>query len=374
MSTDSFFEEGTPQSQVKSAIVSKYFDGWSRIMISAQNRYPQYNDGNKIAYIDLFAGPGRYNDGTVSTPLMVLEKAIQDENLQKRLVTMFNDKDKFNADTLREAIDNFPGIESLRYPPQVTDYEVSTDIIEEFKTVRFVPKLFFIDPWGYKGLSLRLVDSVLKDWGCDCLFFFNYNRINMGLQNDVVREHMNALYGEEKADNLRLKIGSLSPQERELTIIEDLCQAIRDIGPQYVLPFLFKNDRGRRTSHHLIFISKHPKGYELMKDIMARESSDIQQGVASFGYNPASSQQPLLFEYSRPLDDLGNLLLRDFAGKQIKMIEIYRRHNLNKPFVKGNYKDALSLLEDQGKIIAHPAKSERRKNTFADRVLVTFPN
>ena len=237
MSTDTFFEEGTPQSQVKSAIVSKYFDGWSKIMIGAQNRYPQHNDGNKIAYIDLFAGPGRYDDGTVSTPLLVLDKAIQDEDLQKRLVTMFNDKDKSNAQTLGEAIENMLGVEALKYAPQVTNYEVGTDIIEKFETVRFVPTLFFIDPWGYKGLSLRLVDSVLKDWGCDCLFFFNYTRINMGLQNDAVREHMNALFGEEKADMLRLKIDSLSPQERELTIIEDLCQAIRDIGPQYVLPF-----------------------------------------------------------------------------------------------------------------------------------------
>lgn len=374
MSTDTFFEESTPQSQVKSAIVSKYFDGWSKIMIGAQNKYPQHNDGNKIAYIDLFAGPGRYDDGTVSTPLLVLDKAIQDEDLQKRLVTMFNDKDKSNAQTLGKAIENMPGVEALKYPPQVTNHEVGTDIIEKFETVRFVPTLFFIDPWGYKGLSLRLVDSVLKDWGCDCLFFFNYNRINMVLQNDAVREHVNALFGEEKADILRLKIGSLSPQERELTIIEDLCQAIRDIGPQYVLPFRFRNDRGIRTSHHLIFISKHTKGYELMKDIMARESSDSQQGVASFEYSPASNRQPLLFEYSRPLDDLGDLLLRDFAGKRLKMVDIYQQHNVNTPFVERNYKDALKLLEDQGKITASPPKSERRRNTFAARVLVTFPN
>src|SRR5207248_10024637 len=38
----------------------------------------------------------------------------------------------------------------------------------------------FVDPFGYKGLSLQLVNSVIKDWGCDCVFFFNYNRISMG--------------------------------------------------------------------------------------------------------------------------------------------------------------------------------------------------
>ncbi|VVB64054.1 Uncharacterised protein [uncultured archaeon] len=48
---------------------------------------------NKIAYIDLFAGRGYYEDGTKSTPLLVLEKAIQDPDLREMLITVFNDKD-----------------------------------------------------------------------------------------------------------------------------------------------------------------------------------------------------------------------------------------------------------------------------------------
>lgn len=369
MSTEAFFEESTQQSQVKSAIVSKYFDGWSKVMIGVQNRSRQRNADNRIAYVDLFAGPGRYSDGTISTPLLILGKAVEDEELRQRLVTMFNDRDPGNAASLRKAIEELPGTENLKYAPLISSYEVGKNIVEKFETMRFVPTLFFIDPWGYKGLSLPLVDSILKDWGCDCIFFFNYNRINMGLQNDAVREHMNALFGEEKADELRLRIGPLNPRNRELTIVEELCQAIRGIGPQYVLPFRFKNERGIRTSHHLIFISKHPKGYEIMKDIMAKESSDSEQGVASFEYNPASRQQPLLFEYSRPLDELGDMLLKHFAGRKLTMLEVFQEHNVNRPFIKRNYKQALLQLKAQGRITASP----HRKNTFADRVLVTFP-
>ena len=233
-----------------------------------------------------------------------------------------------------------------------------------------VPTLFFVDPWGYKGLSLRLVNSVVKDWGCDCIFFFNYNRINMGLQNEAVREHLNALFEEERADKLRARLGQLTTEEREFTIIEELCQAIRDSGPEYVLPFRFKDGRGNRTKHLLIFVSKHHKGYEIMKEIMAKESSDSPQGVATFEYNPASIRQPFLFEYSRPLEDLGDMLLEEFVGQTIKMSDIYEQHNVNRPFLKSNYKHALQRLEDQGRITA----SKHRKNTFADHVTVTFPN
>ncbi len=370
MTTGAFFEESTQQSQVKTAIVSKYFDGWSKVMLSVQNRSQRHNADKRIAYVDLFAGQGRYSDGTISTPLLVLGKAVQDENLRQRLVTIFNDRDVSNAASLRNAIEELPGIETLKYPPQVSNYEVGSNIVEKFEKVKFVPTLFFVDPWGYKGLSLSLVNSILKDWGCDCIFFFNYNRINMGLQNNAVREHMDALFGEEKADELRREIGSLTPVERELTIIEELCQAIREIGPQYVLPFRFKSNRGIRTSHHLIFISKHSKGYEIMKDIMAGESSDSEQGVASFEYNPASEQQPLLFEYTRPLDELGDMLLKEFAGRELTMLEIFQQHNVNRPFVKRNYKQVLLQLEAQGRIKASP----HRRNTFADRVIVSFPS
>ena len=283
MTNANFFDESKLQSQVKSAIVSKYFDAWSKIMISTQNRF---GNQKKIAYIDLFAGPGRYSDGTTSTPLLVLEKAIKDEDLRQRLVTIFNDKDERNTSSLSKAIKELSGIETLKYQPQVKTQEVGKEIVDMFKAMQLIPTLLFVDPWGYKGLSLRLVNSVVKDWGCECIFFFNYNRINMGLNNDAVQEHMNALFGEARADHLRAQLAPLDPQQRELTIIETLCQAIRDSGPEYVLPFRFKNDRGSRTSHHLIFVSKHFKGYEIMKEIMAKESSNAQQGVATFEYNP----------------------------------------------------------------------------------------
>lgn len=200
MTSTSFFDESKEQSKVKSAIVAKYFEAWARVMIGTQNRYRR-KDNNRIAYIDLFAGPGRYSDGTISTPVLVLEKAIRDETMRQRLVTIFNDKDESNANSLSEAINQLPSIDTLRYRPQVNTSEVGENIVKMFEEMELIPTLFFVDPWGYKGLSLRLVNSVIKDWGCDCIFFFNYNRINMGLNNEAVKEHMDALFGEERANS-----------------------------------------------------------------------------------------------------------------------------------------------------------------------------
>ena len=186
-----FFDEQAEQSAVKTAIVSKYFWAWSKIMMAVLGRNKK---DKRFAYIDLFAGPGRYTDGAKSTPLLILEQAIADPVFHENFVAWFNDRDKEKASSLGKAIKMLPGIDKLKRPPKVFCNEVGTEIVKMFEEMSIVPTLFFVDPWGYKGLSLRLINSILKDWGCECIFFFNYNRINMGLNNEIVKQHMDALF------------------------------------------------------------------------------------------------------------------------------------------------------------------------------------
>jgi len=367
VSTKAFFNETKEQSIVKSTIVAKYFWAWANVIIPTAKK-----TSNKIAYIDLFAGPGRYKDGTKSTPLLVLEKAILDNKIREMLVCYFNDKDPDNSQSLEKSIAELPGIETLKYKPQIHNKEVGTEIVKMFEKMNLVPTLFFVDPWGYKGLSLRLVNSVLKDWGCDCIFFFNYNRINMGLSNPYFIDHMNSLFGKDRANELRAVLSKLNPYDRELKILEELINAISDLGGNYVLPFRFKNHKGAKTSHHLIFVSKNFRGYEIMKGIMATESSKKEQGVPSFEYNSADKKYPRLFELNRPLDDLAKMLIKDFTDCTLTMQEIYIRHNVGKRFIKTNYKETLKQLEQANRIIADPSADKRRKDTFADHVMVTF--
>src|SRR5262249_19236739 len=327
-----------------------------------------------IQYIDLFAGPGRYKDGAKSTPILILEQAIAHPLFRDNLTAIFNDKDDENTSTLLEAIKAIDGVDTLANEPCVYTNEVGDEIVGMFEELSLVPTLMFVDPWGYKGLSLRLINSVLKDWACECIFFFNYNRINMGLSNEAVKEHMGALFGEERAAE-RLK--PLSANQRELTIVEEICKALKEMGGRYVLAFGFKNEKGTRTSHHLIFVSKHPLGYGIMKEIMAKESTSAPQGVASFEYSPADKhQQPLLFELARPLDDLDGVLLERFAGRTMTMLQVFEGHNVDTPYIKKNYKDVLTKMEMEGTITVVPPHSSRKiikgVPTCADTVKVTF--
>ena len=370
MSTQEFFSEQSEQSKIKSAIVAKYFDAWSSVIMGAQDRR---SGPIMLAYIDLFAGPGRYEDGTSSTPLQILEKAISNDKLRDRLVTFFNDSDGTAAERLREVIGQIHGVETLRVTPEVHNFEVGQDVADWLNSGRKVPSLFFLDPWGYRGLSLSLVDATTRDWGCDTILFFNYNRVNMGLNNPAVEERMKAIFDDQRFYELCAKVTGLSPRDRELAVIEELCDALAD-GSRYVLPFGFKDDRGTRTSHHLFLVTKNSTGYGIMKEIMAKESSRAEQGVASFEYDPLDLREvrqfPLLAGLApRPLDELSSTLLETYAGRTMTMKEIYVDHNVGRPYIESNYKRALLKLEGDGKIVA----SEHRKNTFGGHVQVTFP-
>jgi len=143
---DEFFDDPTDQSKVKTAIVSKYFDAWAKVM---KPRAKQYGSG-KIAYIDLFAGPGCYASGEPSTPVLILKKAIQDSDLRRMLFTIFNDKDPQCIASLGAVIRDIPGIKELKHEPLLISVEVDTEVAELFESLNTVPTLFFFDPWGIR--------------------------------------------------------------------------------------------------------------------------------------------------------------------------------------------------------------------------------
>ena len=378
MANEDFFDEQTIKSEVKTEIVRKYFWAWAKVISKQVQKFGK----NNIAYVDLFSGPGKYKDGSKSTPIHIIEGAIRDEEIRKMLLTIFNDSNLENCSQLQQEINNIEDIDLLKYKPQITNYAVNDDLAEKVDKLKNIPTLYFLDPWGYKGLSLKLVKSTLQGWGCDCMFFFNYNRINAALSNPVMTENMTAFFGKGNADKLRSEIANKSPKEREILIIKSLKDALAEFNGKYTIEYFFKDDDGEKTSHFLILVSKNPLAYKIMKDIMVGESSDVKDGVASLGFNPKDGEkkkQPSLFDHIHsPIDELAEDLLKSFTGETLSARDIFHQHSLDKNFVFKNYQDALKRLEEQGKIIVNPSLNNRRTVqgvvTFAENVIVSFPS
>jgi three-Cys-motif partner protein len=381
MGKKNFFDNPTESSKVKIAIVEKYFKAWKEVILASQKKN-KISD-QRLAYIDLFAGPGGYKDGTKSTPLLILETAIADERLRERLVTVFNDINKDFIDHLKEVVCSIPDIDKLKNKPTFLNEEVGEEIVAEFKKVETLPTLFFIDPWGYKGLSRDLILATVEGWGCDCILFFNYNRIVGAINNKHVERYIDSIFGQEGAKELRRRWDSYDdPKERELAIIEFFCNGVKESGKEkgieYILPFKVESEKGKRTSHYLIFISKNRTGYKIMKDIMSKSSSD--QDV-SFEYSSATPQQSFLFNFNKSIEDLSENFLTCFAGETLSVKQIIeeasKKYYVDTPYVEKNYRAALRLLESAQKVQTDPPADKRPKRkqevTFGDTVEVTFP-
>jgi three-Cys-motif partner protein len=373
MDTDTFFDKPLEQSRVKTRIVAKYFASWANVMVNGAKT-------EKIGYFDLYAGPGVYQDGFISTPLQVLECAIKTPLIAQKLVTIFNDIDKVNCEQLEKSISVLPNIGNLKYKPKVYQSEVNSDITEFFNKKKIIPSILFLDPWGYKGISLDLINAVVKDWGCECIFFFNFRRVNAALNTPIHSDNVNLLFGTERANNMRSELQKkpdyLKPVFREEFILNQLVEALKGKrnNSRYVLKFKVKSSIVDSTSHYLIYVTKGFKGYAIMKDIMAKESIKDEHGIAKYEYcENITSDNNMQFSFMNPHESLAEEIYKNFSGQMIKFEELYEKHCPNTPFIKQDYRTALTILESRGKItVFSAAEKKRRKGTFGESCEITF--
>jgi len=203
-----FFEEQTEVSATKTEIVTKYLEAWGSVIA--------LRAGDRFVYFEPFAGPGLYDNGAKGTPIIVLESAIAHKGLRTKLIPIFGDADAGFCGQLRANIRAIPGIRELSHAPVVYLQEVDERLGAHLAETSLVPTLAFLDPCGFKGVSLQLVNSLVKDWGCDCLFFFNYNQVNRWLTAGNVSEHIDLIFGAERASRLRVGTSGVQPEAREI--------------------------------------------------------------------------------------------------------------------------------------------------------------
>lgn len=377
--TDEFFTN--PQSAasaIKTRIVVNYFKPWARIMANAVR-----NEASpRLLYLDLFSGPGMFDDGTPSTPLQILQHAIATPDLCRMLVPLFNDGSPKHIEQLRKNIAALPGIENLKHQPRLRSGDVDRALVERLRGIGKIPTFSFVDPFGYKGLTLELVDALVKGWGSDLILFFSFNSVNRALSNPLMKEHVAALFGAKRAEELREAIKTAHAEKREEILIEKFIEAVNDLGYDFVIPYVFEQDDRDRTSHYLIFISKNKRGFGIMKGVMYSLSEERNQGVARFGYVRAVSRKrtPLLALLNTPLNDLCDQVCDEFAGGRATWKQLSDRYDdryPRNPFVDKNWRNVMLKLEEAGRITPDTPRDKRPKRngepTFSDKIMVSIP-
>jgi three-Cys-motif partner protein len=362
LTAEDFFRIPAGRSLAKSEIVSKYFDAWAKIVGSR---------ADDIAYVDLFCGPGTYDDGSESTPILVLKKAAKHERVCRQLRSFFNDVDATFADALWRNIETLPERRLLNHDPEVSSEPVVDGTLDRYRErLGDIPALLFLDPWGYKGLSAEEIERFISTWGSECLFFFNYRRVNAALSNEKLAGPVAALFGEETARTLTQDLEGLPPDDRKALILKTLRDSLTRTYGEYVSWFrLVGSNSG--SDYYLVHVTKSSKGCSVVRDVMAKASSSRDaSGVPSFEYNPET--QLNLFRLGESLEDLEQSIMDGFEGQSVTIHELFEldSHRRNHPI--RDYQEAVKRLESDGWVRCNPDASARPRGTIAQSTVVTF--
>jgi three-Cys-motif partner protein len=361
MTADDFFSKQSPESAAKTEIVANFFAAWLNIIGNTTYR-------GRLAYMELYAGAGKFADGSTSTPLRVLQTILTSPHAARFRVVL-NEMDDDAADLLRANAESLPNVGVLGNELILTRVEITRDNALSFlKYIDDFPAVLFVDPFGYKGVSARLFGEYMRNgWGRDAILFFNHKRINAALSNPAFTEHMEALFGRARVAALRKDLPRLHAHEREERVHAEMEASLREAGVAFIHRFDFE-----KRHDSIFFMSMKEKGLRTMKDVMRKRSTGTDDGVASFSFGrPAPVQTSLFAPRQSATEILIDDLLVRFAGRTLTFEEIVANHHPGTNYVPKNYRDALLQLEAQGTIKTDPAR--RRSGTFGPNVRVTFP-
>lgn len=356
MKEQNFFEKQTLSSKVKASIVSEYFPKYCSIIV--RKHVPE-----KIGYLDLFSGPGMYEDGNPSTPILIARNCLKDEDLKNRVWMVFNDK--CYSEQLKENFNNEFPEGTFKYKPHFghstvgESQEINDFIVKNTCKGRFneQPSVLFIDPWGYKGIETNVLSQFLSYWGNELFIFINSKRINPALENDKFEEPMRCLFP-NSYDKVKVEIrNKRTVSERLQFIIDNLGKEYEALlkSRVYYTAFKFQEEDIETTSHFILHLSKNKRGFDLVKQIYNDFANvgTIFDGVNTYTFDVKKITNPVeeLFDTnSENIDALKNMLLEEYKGRTITSYDLFEEHQQNCLYSRSHYVEALRRLVEEGAV------------------------
>lgn len=356
MKEEQFFEHQTISSKIKASIVSEYFPSYCKIIVKKHKP-------KEIRYIDLFAGPGLYEDGNPSTPILIARQCYKDDFLKENVRMVFNDNcyaNKLEDNFKREFPDG-----SFKHKPHFGKSTVGEcKGIDDFlcrnthdSKYNEFPSLLFIDPFGYKGIETRILSEFLKNWGNEIFLFINTKRIHPAIENDKFEGLMNDLF---PTTFQKIK----SDRRYKSTVSERLSLIIDSLGDEYknllndkvfYTAFKFQEEDIETTSHYILHLTKGSRGYDLIKTIYTDFANvgTIFDGINTYTFDAKKFDNPIneLFDIkSMNIDKLKDNLVQIFKGKTISANDLFENHHINSLYSRSHYTMALRKLVDEQKL------------------------
>ncbi len=379
ITSDSFFERPRSWSLIKYKILKNYLLEY----------FPKVNQKYRSPAIvaDLFAGKGKFDDGSDGSPMIIANLARiyrQKLGFNNRVVLAeINDEDREQLkNNLHEFIDQ--GIVNV-IPGEAAD--VGLFLLKNLP--QQIPLFMFLDPFGIKGLSMRLLLQVFqraKKGSTELLINFNHRAIprltgickNLHSKNDTLRkqaETITSIVTDSLGGNWWLDImnsESIPDDDKPQIIQSKYLESFREIFQWLgVLP-VTTGLKGEEVKYFLIFASQSQIAIEIMNDVMIKAKRELMleeircKNVDTLFENNEPSE--FLYSGMQPdIEALPQLMLQEafrIANERCKSEDNpysiqMKRPELRKRFIesqfarftKSEYNEAIKKLLETGDLI-----------------------
>ena len=352
-----------PHTRAKHEILRLYLQAW--VPILGQSSFPE------VAYIDGFAGPGRYSEGEDGSPIIALNAALEQESrIRPEMSFLFVESRRDRADMLRTILSD------MAIPPkfEVTvegdeasksgfDVVVSRFIEKHSSHGRNLPPTFaLIDPFGWEGVPFDIVRRILSFPSCEVMVTFMYEEINRFIGHPDQEKNFNTFFGTEAwhpITSIRV------PRERNRQLHDLYVRQLRESAcTKYVRSFEMRNDRDV-TDYYLFYATNSLLGLKKMKEAMWKVDKS-----GSFRFSDATNPlQMVLFGNEPQFDVLRSLILDRFQGQEATIDEIEEFVVAETAFRETHYKTQilrpLELSNPPGLMVIDPPEN-RRPGTYPD--------
>ena len=319
--------------QVKHTILAHYLKIW----VQHLGKNPE------ICYFGCFAGRGRHGTGDEGSPikaLKVIEEVKASTNLDNAYC-IFIERDFEEFQRLEIELSQSRG----EYPfPQVECVNKSfDDCIEPLMAKYNVPgrpAFFFIDPFGYAGIRMHLVQEILSYRRTEVLFTFMISAIQRWLGLPDQQANFVSLFGTQ---DLMCILDEKEHLEARLVDFYEH-QLRKAAGDRFVLRFKMCDDEQHRTLYYLIHATNNLTGCRKMKDVMGRNASQEGSPFAYLGPDDVFCRASSFLFAEAEISAFAERLLAQFAGRTLSFEELVRESIMDNYFLEGTYKKVLRQL------------------------------
>jgi three-Cys-motif partner protein len=307
----------------KHAILIRYMKAWLPIL----GRY-----SNRLVIVDAFAGRGRYTTTDPGSPLLLRDLAgrvIADQRVTEAEL-FYIESNLSNWEELRGELTSAEvPLGVLENPPVHDTFErAAPAIVNTVRGTQAVrPSFWFVDPFGFAGLPLALINLILSPSRSEVLITLMVRDINRFLDRPNHQQADAELFG-LRGDELLAAIERVKRAPSRTQALRDLyverLEATVPNGRARFVTSVGVTERGASDIvYFLVHASGHPLGKREMKEAIWEATGELNAVVGARLAAETAGQQDMFsgVEVRETLVNylaLRRLLLERFAGRRIE--------------------------------------------------------